>query len=186
MSDFVFDDLTFTEFLDGRPLDLRMMEEQVVPRSPSMNPKPRSETNLLILPCGISALQCKNLWHTGHLDGDQTVDLEIESRWSHKTQKRELIEKLSYAEWGGRSRTPRKRSDLNLVSARHELRDAPIIGHLVSKKRANGPIPWRETCFDMELSMRRGSSDTTGRIGAILAFLAPAAQISTPSGSGVW
>jgi hypothetical protein len=29
-----------------------------------MNPKPRSETNLLILPCGISALQCKNLRHT--------------------------------------------------------------------------------------------------------------------------
>ena len=105
---------------------------------------------------------------------------EIESRWSHKKPKRELTEKLCYAEWGGRSRTTRRRSDLHLVSARHELRDAPIIGHLVSKKRANGPIPCLGTCFDMELSIRCGSFGTTGRICSILAFLARAARFLLP------
>ena len=46
------------------PWSAEWWKNRSLPRSPSMNPKPRSETNLLILPCGISALQRRYHGHT--------------------------------------------------------------------------------------------------------------------------
>lgn len=57
----------------------------------------------------------------------QTSATKKKSRWSHKKTKREPTKKFCYAEWGGKKRTTQKRSDLHLVSARHDLRDPGTI-----------------------------------------------------------
>ena len=69
----------------------------------------------------------------------QTVASKKESRWSHKKPKRELTEKLCYAEWGGKRRITQKRSDLHLVSARHDTRDTEIIQRTESNGMSTGP-----------------------------------------------
>lgn len=63
-----------------------------------------------------------------------------ESRWSHKKPKREPMEILCCAKWGGMRRTTRRRSVLHLVSARHDARDLSIIADTKGEARATGPV----------------------------------------------
>jgi hypothetical protein len=53
----------------------------------------------------------------------QTLATKTKADGATKQSKRELMQKLCYAEWGGKKRTTKERSNLHPVSARHDTRD---------------------------------------------------------------